>query len=928
MGDFYSAVYFNIMINEAETRESPVSIREDEFPQFPKFRDYEAFRCLPILEVSMTVEVISTVSQTTLRQTFVNFSAVRIREADYTFPLYDGAAIVSFECSIGDRVLKSRIKRKADAKAEYKKALAEQRVTALLEEHTPEVFETRLGNIPPKSSVKVEIVFVGKLKQNFDGGATVTIPTSVAPRYETLSSGLPDNPSIGSAANHIKGGLKIEISVISIVPIRKLESLTHPITVEIGISRTFNNVSSPLEPVGFDYKKARATFSDQTATLGKDFVLTVTLDVSSPRSQALLEASPDQCSGPAVMVTVCPRELFSPQHPTEQFKGEIIFVADRSGSMSGGKMKKLREAMNVFLMNLPKQCIFNIYSFGSILTSLWQKSEQNSQETLEAAKQHISSFNADMGGKMILPILNCIVEERLDLDASTTQVILLTDGEVQNTEEIANFVAKAVRASKGALRFFPLGIGYADSHRLVEGISQQGGGFGEVIVLDRQEQLAGIVTRILEGALSPWKFEITLSGHFKSGVTSSSMQVVEHPARSSFPRTAYIQAPYCVHSLNPFAWSTIFFLFHDKQNTPLQIVTVKATTVSGNFEYKDIQVDYAQIKSSTIHQVGAKSIMLDLEAGQSWTHTAACESDPSKSQEPISNLAIGKEAECIGLKWSIAGKWTSFVAVDRNTEENIAGFYRAPRSEQGPSGPPVPVGAVGEPEEKKAKEGREPVEMKAKEKEMPDGLHIVDVDPGGRPGMGRRRERADRAPMPPPNSGRRAPPPPPLGWIGPPPGRKGGADEVIVIEDNTTIKSARKKSKDTGRVLGGLFGGGGRKPSGQSDSSGQSDWEDSPALRSWEASEVWPGPLVFDRRTLYLDLLLGLLLFIILENAAPSTLICCLAFLYLLYWRWQTGLFVLSQSSRISDSDSDSDSASDSGSGSGSGSRSDSLADD
>jgi hypothetical protein len=39
-------------------------------------------------------------------------------------------------------------------------------------------------------------------------------------------------------------------------------------------------------------------------------------------------------------------------------------------------------------------------------------------------------------------------------------------------------------------------------------------------------------------------------------------------------------------------------------------------------------------------------------------------------------------------------------------------------------------------------------------------------------------------------------------------------DEVIVIEEN--IKPNRKKqTKDTGGVLGGLFGGGGKKPSGK-----------------------------------------------------------------------------------------------------------------
>ena len=103
----------------------------------------------------------------------------------------------------------------------------------------------------------------------------------------------------------------------------------------------------------------------------------------------------------------------------------------------------------------------------------------------------------------------------------------------------------------------------------------------------------------------------------------------------------------------------------------------------------------------------------------------------------------------------------------------------------------------------------------------PENPNIIEADPRiGRPGP--RRNRAERGPIPPPSGRRGPPPPPPPGWIGPPPqGRGGGHDiggglnEVIVIDDNATIKSVRKKPKDTGGVLGNLFGGGGKKPSGK-----------------------------------------------------------------------------------------------------------------
>lgn len=703
---FPSGIFFNAQqFQQADTFAHTTDTNQGETSLFPRFREAEnassrLIRCLPLLSISVDVDVNSTISRTTLTQIFSNISNVCIKEANYTFPLYDGAAVVSFRCFVGDdKVLEGRVKPKAEANAEYIKAVADQRVAALLEEHTPEVFETHLGSIPPKTSVKIEIVYINELNADVAGeGVLVTIPTSVAPRYGTPPNSLSESTDTGIAGDHIKKGLKIKVDVTATVPINKLESRTHPISVEMGISGTlalatdFGDLDHPPEPVGFDPRKACAMLSDRSAMLGKDFVLLILASGTSLlQSRALVETALDQIGESAMMVTLNPRDLFPSPTLVGDFNGEIIFIADRSGSMGGSKMSTLRDAMTVFLKSLPKECHLNIYSFGSNYSSLWEKSRQYSQETLDAAIHHVSTtFGANMGGTEILPVLKRVVEQRLNHKNFTTQVILLTDGEVWNTEETTDFVGKATGDSAGGLRFFTLGIGYAVSHRLVEGIGRQGGGFGEVVAIDTHGRWEGRVIQMLKGALSPasWKCEITLFEFMESPKKPSTPETTEDltgPA-VSLRLPAYIQAPYSLHSLHPFARSSIFFLFNRDQGPLPRAINVKASTTSGETISVDMPVEHTKTKSPIINHLAAKSAILDLEAGHSWIHAAASRSGlflGGKLSTPaaLDDLAR-QEAERIGLKWKIAGKWTSFVAVDRDSHtEGLVRLYKPSRYE-------------------------------------------------------------------------------------------------------------------------------------------------------------------------------------------------------------------------------------------------------
>ena len=85
-----------------------------ELPCGCRFRpdEYGPWQYFPQVSVKAHATILSSISRTTLTQTYTNSSASPIKEVSYTFPLYDGVSVVGFTCHVGDRVLHSEVKTK------------------------------------------------------------------------------------------------------------------------------------------------------------------------------------------------------------------------------------------------------------------------------------------------------------------------------------------------------------------------------------------------------------------------------------------------------------------------------------------------------------------------------------------------------------------------------------------------------------------------------------------------------------------------------------------------------------------------------------------------------------------------------------------------------------------------------------------------
>ncbi|CAG8819282.1 11161_t:CDS:2, partial [Dentiscutata erythropus] len=242
--------------------------------------------------------------------------------------------------------------------------------------------------------------------------------------------------------------LKLAITCRMTSVIQNTESPSHHISVELNIDGN-PNVS-------------KVTLAEQITYLEKDFILVVkSLGLDQPR--AFVEYNPKTETN-CVMLTLVPKFAIN------EVMSELIFIIDRSGSMEDGPIKKASEALQLLLLSLPENCLFNVVSFGSHFDSLFKKSQPYSEGSFSKALKHAQEMDANYGGTEIYDPLKWVFENsRNDMP---TSVFLLTDGQVYNVDQIVELIKSSEEKKKDDLRLFSIGIGDSVSHHLVESVSR------------------------------------------------------------------------------------------------------------------------------------------------------------------------------------------------------------------------------------------------------------------------------------------------------------------------------------------------------------------------------------------------------------------------------------------------------------------------
>ncbi|EFQ35773.1 vault protein inter-alpha-trypsin [Colletotrichum graminicola] len=684
-------------------------------------------RYLPPLSQSLHARIIASTSRTILTQTFANpSSTASIPELRYNFPLYDGVSVVAFTCTINkDRVIRGIVQEKNTARKTYDDAVANGQTAALFEQlpDASDVFTTTVGNVPAGAHISVEIVYLGELKHDAEvDGIRFTIPTSIAPRFGSYPGTLLDKPTSVSTQGGISIVVDAEVPAGSVI--KSIQSPSHPIAVSVGSTSTMRADATP------SLQFASATLSLGTAQLDDDFIIQViATNTSSP--VAVLETHPTISHQQALMATLVPKFKLAPTKP------EIVFICDRSGSMQGNKIDDLKNALKVFLKSLPVGAMFNICSFGSSYSFLFDKSMTYDKNTLETAMKHVDTFDANYGGTQFHgPIQKTFELRHTDLDL---EVFVLTDGEIWNEERLFTMVNDHVQKSQGAIRLFTLGVGRDVSHSLIEGLARAGNGFSQAV--SENEKMSGKVVRMLKGALTPHVNDYTLEVKYDDAESETEPEddfgIIE-PATAASPKPLdqgvtdlpqkpislfdssadddvdkedelshadgtgadryshvpavkppkLLQSPFQIPPLYPLSRTTVYLILSPdrelKDKTP-QFLILRGTSPQGPLELQ-IPITILQDKAETIHQLAARKAVKELEEGRGWIfHAKAKDGQSLKDKHPGRfPTMVEREAVRLGIQFQVGGKWCSFVAVDsdpsraRSTEDELCAAAEMP----------------------------------------------------------------------------------------------------------------------------------------------------------------------------------------------------------------------------------------------------------
>ncbi|XP_069731108.1 von Willebrand factor A domain-containing protein 5B1 [Phaenicophaeus curvirostris] len=487
-------------------------------------------------------------------------------EGLFVYPLDEGTTVVGFEAAVSRRAVTVQIKDKAKIDDTYFDgcSLPSGRVCdgngrIMMDEDLERiVFVANLGMIPPLESVSIFISTSSELQTLPSGAVRVLLPAVCVPKVpqpspENASSfsshqlrmdkhyGGSGSPEQGSrfclaqlleseATNPSEYEFSFHLEIRGPCLLAGVESPTHEIRADADPSahsaksimitlankHTFDrpveiliHPSEPHMPHVLMEEGDMTPAEYERHLKGKnDFIKGTKKDPSTEKKMEIIRKrlNKDIPHHPVVMLNFCP-DLRTIQPDLRKAQGEFIFLVDRSRSMMGVNINRVKDALLVILKSLMPACLFNIIGFGSTFETLFPASQTYGEETLAIACESIKRIQADMGGTNILSPLKWVIRQPIHR-GHPRLLFVLTDGAISNTGK----VLELLRNHSCSTRCYSFGIGPNVCRRLVRGLAAVSRGIAEFLV--EGERLQPKMIKSLKKAMAPVLSDVSVEWLF------------------------------------------------------------------------------------------------------------------------------------------------------------------------------------------------------------------------------------------------------------------------------------------------------------------------------------------------------------------------------------------------------------------------------
>ncbi len=387
------------------------------------------------------VEIRDQVATTHIDQVFIN-EADREVEATYVFPLPAGSIVQDFVVEADGKKMQAKLLKDDEAQEIYEEIVRKRRDPALLQYAGDNTYRVRIFPIPPKGERRIEVTYTELL---------------------TLDSGV------------VQYTYPMSTEQFSLEPIKETVFVA-----KISSRDPIASIYCPSHNADVDKKDAHhatLSYEENDTRPDRDVQLyyTVSQDAVGAHLMAFKEADEDGFFMFLAAPTV--------EREQDAVPKNVVFVIDKSGSMSGEKIAQARDALTFCVNSLGPEDEFEIVTFSDTVRSFGDALAKATPERIKAAREFIKGLDAN-GSTDLDAAMDLALERRRTGRAN--YVVMLTDGLPTSGETDLTAILKNVEGwrkemAEAATRVFIFGVGYDVDTHFLDKMSLQNGGIATYV---------------------------------------------------------------------------------------------------------------------------------------------------------------------------------------------------------------------------------------------------------------------------------------------------------------------------------------------------------------------------------------------------------------------------------------------------------------